>query len=115
MPRRARRHRPRGRRSAGIAVGLAEEAQGATALAEAVELLVEHVRVDHQQAVLPTDPVNQWLDAMAAGLAIEDGEVEPGVEGDDRDRLGKRLGKYRGDLLDGLAVGTPSACAPFRW
>ena len=82
----------------------ADGAERALALAEAVDLLVEHVGVDDEHAGLAADAVDQRRDAVAARLAVEAGEVEARVEGDDGDALQQLLGERRDDLLDRLAA-----------
>ena len=78
----------------------ADGAERALALAEAVDLLVEHVGVDDEHPGGAADALDQRLDAVAARLAVEAGEVEARVEGDDRDALQQLLGERRDDLLD---------------
>ncbi len=80
----------------------ADRAERALALAEAVDLLVEHVGVDDEHAGLATDAVDQRLDAVAARFAVEAREVEASVEGDDRHALKELLGERGDDLLDCL-------------
>jgi hypothetical protein len=85
-----------------IVVG-ADGAERALALAEAVELLVEHVGVDDEHAGGASDALEQRRDAVAARLAVEAGEVEARVERDDGDAGEQLLGEQRDDLLDRLA------------
>src|ERR1019366_2436249 len=66
------------------AVVLTDRTQGPLACPEAVELLVEHVRIDNEHPVRPADSVEQRSKSVPPGLAIQDGQVEARVERADR-------------------------------
>ncbi len=73
----------------------AQVGQLAAALAVAVDVLVDDVRVDD-------GPGGERGQAVAAGLAVQDGEVEPGVHRDDRDARGDDLAERGEDVGDDL-------------
>jgi hypothetical protein len=68
-------------------VMLTDRAQGALSAPEAVELFVEYARIDDEHPIRPTDPIEQRSKSVPMGLAIQDGQVEACVEGDDRHTL----------------------------
>jgi hypothetical protein len=74
---------PRGGKRVGVggvaltdcnAVTLTDRAQSPLASPEAIELLVEHKRIDNEHPVWPADSVDQRWEFVPPGLAIQDGQ-----------------------------------------
>lgn len=81
------------------AIVRADRSQRPFATPEAIDVLVEHERVDHDQAIRPSNPVDQRNQTMPARLPVEHREVEARVEGHDRGALPQMSREHRGDLL----------------